>query len=214
MPKKKALITFVKAPVPGTVKTRLQADIGAEKTVKIYKSFVAALTSRCAPMKGVDKFLGCAPSDDHPFLRKIANTNGLETFNQEGKTLGERIFNAFRHCSQKGYSEIVLIGSDSPSMPVDLIKKAFSELSKNDFVIGPCFDQGLYLIGVSGNKINRLARILRLDTGKDVSMILKKLNRKNISFTMLPFWYDVDNIDDYQFLKLHLGYLDNKLHNK
>lgn len=205
---KRALITFVKAPVPGTVKTRLQADIGAEKTVKIYKSFVTALTFQCANIRGVDKFLGCAPSDDHPFLRKIAATNTMETFNQKGNTLGERIFNAFRYCAEKGYSEIVLIGSDSPSMPVDLIKKAFAGLRTNDFVFGPCFDQGLYLIGVSGSSINRLSRIIQLDTGKDVSMILKKLGQTNIKFTMLPFWYDVDNINDYQFLKLHIRYLN------
>jgi len=208
MARKKALITFVKAPVPGTVKTRLQADIGADKTVKIYKSFVTTLTSQCARIKGVDKFLGCAPSDDHPFLREIAAANALETFNQKGQSLGERIFNAFRHCSQKGYSEIVLIGSDSPSMPVDFIKKAFSELIKNDFVIGPSFDQGLYLIGVSSPKIGRLARIIQLDTGKDVSMILNKLSRTNIKFSMLPFWYDIDNINDYQFLKLHIQHLN------
>lgn len=212
MTKKKALITFVKAPVPGTVKTRLQADIGADKTVKIYKSFVTALTSQCALMKGVDRFLGCAPSDDHPFLRKIATTNSMETFNQMGETLGERIFNAFRHCAQKGYSEIVLIGSDSPSMPVDFIKKAFSELRNNDFVVGPCFDQGLYLIGITDSKLNRLSRIIQLDTGKDVSIILKKLSQTNINFTLLPFWYDVDNINGYQFLKLHLKYLNRNIH--
>jgi rSAM/selenodomain-associated transferase 1 len=210
MARKKALITFVKAPVPGTVKTRLQADIGAEKTIKIYKSFVTALTSQCSHLSGVDRFLGCAPSDDHPFLRKIADTNGMETLSQMGKTLGERIFNAFRYCAQKGYSEIVLIGSDSPSMPLAFIKQAFSELKKNDLIIGPCFDQGLYLIGVTGSKINRLSSILQLDTGKDVSMILKKLSHTNITFTLLPFWYDIDNIDDYQFLKLHLSYLNNK----
>lgn len=214
MAKKKALITFVKAPVQGTVKTRLQVDIGPERTVKIYRSFVAALTSQCSGISGVDKFLGCAPSHDHAFLRRIAKTNGMETFNQQGKTLGERIFNAFRHCAQKGYSEIVLIGSDSPSMPVDFIKKAFFELRKNDFVIGPCFDQGLYLIGVTGNNITRLASTLQLDTGKDVSMILEKLRHTNIKFTMLPFWYDVDNINDYQFLKLHLNYLNKNLHIK
>ncbi|MEW6599966.1 MAG: TIGR04282 family arsenosugar biosynthesis glycosyltransferase [Nitrospirota bacterium] len=211
MNNKKALITLAKAPVPGTVKTRLQVDMGAEKTVKIYRSFVAALTSRFAGLRGVDKFLGCTPSDEHPFLRKIAETHGMETFNQQGKTLGERIFNAFRHCARKGYTEIVLIGSDSPSMPVELIKKAFSELRKNDFVIGPCFDQGLYLIGVIDSKINRLSRTIQLDSGRDVSMILEKISRTNITLSMLPFWYDVDNINDYAFLKLHLNYLKTGL---
>ncbi|MBI4682742.1 MAG: TIGR04282 family arsenosugar biosynthesis glycosyltransferase [Nitrospirae bacterium] len=208
---KKALITFAKAPVPGTVKTRLQAGIGAEKTVEVYKSFVTELTSRCTRLKGVDRFLGCAPSNDHIFLMKIANSCGMKMFNQQGKTLGERIFNAFRHCARKGYSEIVLIGSDSPSMPVNFIRKAFSDLKKNDFVIGPCFDQGLYLIGVRKEKINVISRSIKLDTGKDVSGILNKTRQMDVKLSMLPFWYDVDNIDDYNFLKSHLEYLNKKL---
>jgi rSAM/selenodomain-associated transferase 1 len=204
---KKALITFVKAPVPGTVKTRLQVDVGAEKTVEIYKSFVSELTSKCTRLKGIDRFLGCAPSADHVFLKGIAGTHGMETFDQRGEGLGERIFNAFRHCSRKGYSELVLIGSDSPSMPVDYIRKAFSALKRNDLVIGPCFDQGLYLIGVTRSRINKISRTIQLDTGRDVSVILEKTSASDIKLSMLPFWYDVDNINDLRFLKLHLKYL-------
>ncbi len=209
---KKALITFVKAPVPGTVKTRLQADIGAGKTVEIYKAFVNEVLSGCARLKGIDRFLGCAPSKSHSFLRDMAKTYNLKTFNQRGRSLGDRIFNAFRYCSKKGYSEMVLIGSDSPSIPTDFIKKAFSDLRKNDFVIGPCFDQGLYLIGVKKDKISKISRNIQLDTGKDVTRILEKMNHLNIKLSMLPFWYDIDNIDDYQFLKSHLKYLNKRLH--
>lgn len=207
---KKALITFVKAPVPGTVKTRLQADMGTEKTVKIYKSFVIDILSLCSRLKGVDRFLGCAPTRDNDFLDRVSGKYRMQSFNQKGNSLGERIFNAFRFCAKKGYSDIVLIGSDSPSLPIDFIKKAFSELKKNDFVIGPCFDQGLYLIGVKKGKINQISRHIKFNTGKDVSMILKKLNTIKIRFFMLPFWYDVDNIDDFMFLELHRSYLNRK----
>jgi rSAM/selenodomain-associated transferase 1 len=208
---KKALITFVKAPVPGTVKTRLQADIGAKKTVKIYKSFITEILSECALLKGVDKFLGCAPTTNNPFLNKLADKYEMQSFNQQGRNLGERIHNAFRECSRKGYSEIVLIGSDSPSMPIDFIKKGFFELNKSDLVIGPCFDQGLYLIGAKKVKIDKIFSNIKLDTGEDVNMILKKTNRKNISLSMLPFWYDVDTVYDLKFLKLHLKYLNKTL---
>ncbi len=204
---KNALIIFVKAPVPGTVKTRLQASIGAEKTVEIYKSFVKGLTMKCTRLQGLDRFMGCAPSKDHAFLREIAQSRGMKMFNQRGATLGERIFNAFRYCSRKGYENIVLIGSDSPSLPVAFIKRAFSALAKKDFVIGPCFDQGLYLIGARKEKINELSRSVKIDTGKDVSKILKTLSDSTIRFSLLPFWYDIDTIDDYRFLKLHVIYL-------
>jgi hypothetical protein len=208
---KKALITFAKAPVPGTVKTRLQADIGAEKAVETYKAFVTEILSTCVRLRDVDRYLGCAPSMNHPFLKDMARRYNMKTFTQRGGSLGEKIFNAFRYCARKGHSEIVLIGSDSPSMPINLIRKAFLELKKNDFVIGPCFDQGLYLIGVTKGNINRIDRNINLDTGKDVSMILDKLHHINIGFSMLPFWYDVDNIDDFRFLKLHLQYMNKKL---
>jgi rSAM/selenodomain-associated transferase 1 len=208
---KKALITFVKAPVPGTVKTRLQSDIGAEQTVEFYKSFVTLILSKCVRLKGIDRFLGCAPAEDHIFLQEVAKKYKMKTFEQRGKDLGERIFNAFRYCSRKGYSEIVLIGSDSPTIPLDYIKKAFDELRKNDFVVGPCFDQGLYLIGAKKEKINKIFLNIKLDTGEDVNMILKTMSNIKISFSMLPFWYDVDNIDDLKFLKLHLDYLNKNL---
>ncbi len=208
---KKALITFVKAPVPGTVKTRLQPHLAPEKIVKLYKSFLTEIVSLCAHLKGVDTFLGCAPTRDDAFLIKLAMKYKMQRFNQRGKNLGERIFNAFKDCSEKGYSKIVLIGSDSPSIPIDFIKKAFFELRKNDFVIGPCFDQGLYLVGTRKDKINTIFRNIKLDTGKDVNMILKKTHNMNITLSMLPFWYDVDNIEDLKFLKLHLAYLNKKL---
>ncbi len=207
----KALIVFAKAPVPGTVKTRLQADLGAEKTVAVYRSFVAEVTSQCARLKGADRFLGCAPSKDNDFLKDIAVSRGMKMFNQRGGSLGAKIFNAFRYCARKDYSEIVLIGTDSPSLPVNLIKKAFDALRKNDLVIGPCFDQGLYLIGLKKDKITRLSQNILIDTGRDVSGILETAGRLNIKLSMLPFWYDIDRIDNYNFLKLHLAHLNKTL---
>lgn len=208
---KKALITFAKAPVAGTVKTRLQVDVGAERTVEIYKSFVVEILHQCSRLKGVDRFLGCAPTKNDDFLSGLALKYNMRTFNQSGDSLGDRIFNAFKYCSRKGYSEIVLIGSDSPSIPVDLIKKAFLELKKKDLVIGPCFDKGLYLIGARKEKVNKISRSIELDTGEDVNVILKRVDDAGISLSMLPFWYDIDNITDLNFLKLHLKYLGRKL---
>jgi rSAM/selenodomain-associated transferase 1 len=207
---KRALIVFVKAPVPGNVKTRLQPCIPQEKVLEIYKSFVIDTLDTCSGLRRIDKFLGCSPIKEDDFLRAMSKNYKMKTFIQRGKNLAERIFNAFKDYFRKGYSEIVLIGSDSPTLPLDYIKMGFDELKKNDFVIGPCFDQGLYLIGARKRKINDIFQQLRLDTGEDVSTILKLVNTLNIKFSMLPFWYDVDTIEDLRFLETHRQYL-NKL---
>ncbi len=208
----KALITFAKAPVPGTVKTRLQADIGAAKAVATYKAFVTEVISQCANLKNVDRFLGCSPTVSDPFLKGLADSHGLQRFKQHGDSLGARIFNAFKYCSKKGYSKIVLIGTDSPSLPLSFIRKAFSELEKKDFVIGPCFDKGLYLIGMSKENISLISRNIKIDTGKDVNGIIDKVREIDIRMSMLPFWYDIDTIGDLEFLKQHLTYLRKNLH--
>ncbi|GBD97935.1 MAG TPA: glycosyltransferase [Nitrospirae bacterium] len=208
---KKAIITFVKAPLPGTVKTRLQADMGAEKTLEIYKSFVSEVTSQCAGLRGMDKFLGCTPTKNNDFLMQIARKCNMKTFNQRGNDLGKKIVNAFRDHFKKGYTEIVLIGSDSPTIPKEYIRRAFHELKKNDFVFGPCCDGGLYLIGVKNKIEPAIFKNIPWDTAEVLNLTLQNLYNLNIRFSMLPFWYDVDNIDDLKFLRLHLRYLNKNL---
>ena len=207
----KALLTFVKAPVPGTVKTRLQADLDAKKTVEIYKSFIRETLSQCSRLKETDRFLGCAPSKNHPFLKEMADTYGLATFNQRGEDLGKKIVNAFKDYFKKGYSEIVLIGSDSPTIPGAYIKQAFNALKKKDFVVGPCCDGGMYLIGARKKIEPGIFKNIPWDTSEVLNLVMEKLFQLNINFSLLPFWYDVDNIDDLKFLELHLQYLNKKL---
>ena len=204
---KKALITFVKAPVKGTVKTRLQKDISQERTLKIYKSFIEKILSECISLHGVDRYLGCAPSDEHAYLQKVSKEYRLPTFNQRGNTLGLKIVNAFRDYFKQGYSRIVLIGSDSPTMPKEFIEQAFHELQSKDFVVGPCCDGGMYLVGAKKTIEPKIFHRIPWDTSDVLNMVLSKLYRYNINFSLLPFWYDVDTIDDFNFLKLHLRYL-------
>ncbi len=204
---KKALIVFVKAPVPGMVKTRLQPHLAPDKIVKLYKSFVTEIISRGVKLKGVDKFLGCAPTRNNDFLRQVTKTYKLKIFDQSGKNLGEKIVNAFQDYFKKGYSEIVLIGSDSPTMPIEYMKKAFLELKENDFVIGPCCDGGLYLIGAKKKIIPNIFHNIPWDTGEVLNRVLEKINSSGIKFSMLPFWYDVDTIEDLKFLENHRKYL-------
>jgi rSAM/selenodomain-associated transferase 1 len=207
----KALVIFVKAPLLGRVKTRLEPHLAPDKIVKLYKSFVTEIISKCVHLRGVDKFIGCSPTKDDDFLKGLTVTYNIRSFNQQGKDLGEKIVNAFRDYLKKGYAKVVIIGSDSPTIPVDYIKKAFFELKKNDFVLGPCCDGGLYLVGAKRKIIPSIFHNIPWDTSKVLNKTLKKLNSLGIRFSMLPFWYDVDTIEDLRFLENHLKYLSKKV---
>lgn len=208
---KKALITFAKAPVPGTVKTRLQTDLEPDKVTEIYKAFVNEIASRCSRLKGVDRFLGCTPTKKHSFFREIARKYKLKSFDQRGENLGEKIINAFQDYFKKGYAEIILIGSDSPTIPMHYIRKAFASLQRYDFVLGPCCDGGLYLIGARKKIIPRIFHDIPWDSSKVLNKTLDNIEPLGMSTYLLPFWYDVDTIEELRFLKKHLRYLKRKI---
>ncbi|MBI5098064.1 MAG: TIGR04282 family arsenosugar biosynthesis glycosyltransferase [Nitrospirae bacterium] len=207
---KNALITFVKAPVPGRVKTRLQTDLEPDKVAEIYKTFIAEIVAQCDRLKEADRFLGCAPSKNHAFLKEIAKKYKLKSFDQRGTNLGEKIVNAFSDYLKKGYSKIVLIGSDSPTIPMSYIKKAFAALDKHDFVLGPCCDGGLYLIGASKKIVPDIFLDISWDSSKVLNKTLDNIEHLDIKLFLLPFWYDVDTINELKFLKKHLRYLNRE----
>jgi rSAM/selenodomain-associated transferase 1 len=208
---KKVLTVFVKAPVSGKVKTRLQADLGPRNTLRTYKSFIKDIISSCSELRGMDKFMACAPSCDDRFLKGMAKTWKVETFSQHGRTLGDKIVNGFNECFARGYSKVVIIGSDSPTIPLEYIRKAFQQLRNKDFVVGPSCDGGMYLVGARKRVEPKLFRSIPWDTSEVLNMVLDNLFRFKIKFSLLPFWYDVDDINDLRFLKLHLRYINKEL---
>jgi rSAM/selenodomain-associated transferase 1 len=208
--KKKALIVFVKAPVPGKVKTRLQPELEPEKIVEIYKSFITEIVFKCIRLKEADTFVGCAPAKNNEFLQRVTFTHKLPSFNQRGNNLGEKIVNAFRDHFKKGYRDIVLLGSDSPTIPTEYIRKAFAALEKNDLILGPCCDKGLYLIGARKSIVPAIFQNIAWDTNEVLGAVMKKLYSLDIRFSLLPFWYDVDTIEDLKFLEIHRQYLNRK----
>lgn len=72
---------------------------------------------------------------------------------QRGHDLGQRLERAFRHLLRRHVAAVV-IGTDSPLLPVRILRTALGELRLCDAVLGPCPDGGYYLIGLR-----------RLDTG-------------------------------------------------
>ena len=72
------IAVFAKAPVPGEVKTRLVATLGAEGAARLHERLVeralaTALAARLGPVT-----LWCAPDQSHAFFRQCAARHGVE----------------------------------------------------------------------------------------------------------------------------------------
>ena len=85
-------------------------------------------------------------------LKKAKNT-GLPVFHfsdkdQVGATFGERFTNAIANVFERGFSNIITIGNDTPHLKTQHLRHTAQQLAMGKTVIGPSNDGGFYLLGL------------------------------------------------------------------
>lgn len=202
----KTLIIFAKAPFPGKVKTRLQPDLPPSFSSRLQEAFVRDAIALAGDIKGVRLFLACSPDVEDPLFQDIARRERVELMVQQGADLGERMEAAIRSRMAGGDRRVVIIGTDSPTLPRQYLEEAFDRLEKTELVLGPSCDGGYYLVGVSV-LLPELFRGIPWGTGDVLWMTLQRVRERGIRVSLLPFWYDVDTLTDLRFLVHHLHLL-------
>lgn len=138
-----ALIVFARRPCLGAVKTRLATTLGDEAALHIYRRLLEH-TRREAAGVDCDRFLFLT-GDGEELL-----WDGFTVLEQSSGHLGIRMSAAFRALFGKGYSRVLVIGSDCPALTYFAIEAAFTALHFHDAVVGPATDGGYYLLGTGG----------------------------------------------------------------
>ena len=198
---KNALVIFARDPVVGQVKTRLNPFLDLQTTCDLYTCFLSDSLDKICAVESTDCFVGIYPSSSSGYFEKLDPSLSINTFVQEGKDLGDRMKNTFSARFADGYEEVVIIGADSPSLPLVYIEQAFS--SEKDVVLGPSIDGGYYLIGMRGNLTDVFDGIA-WSGDRVLKDTFCKLESNDVSLELLPVWYDVDRSNDLIFLKTHL----------
>ena len=208
-----AIVMFSKAAEPGKVKTRLTSHMSDLEAAFFHEAFVLDTLDSLSTLKNSDRYLACHPDKEHNFFKELEESFDIKPFNQKGEDLGERMENAFCYLREMGHKEIVIIGSDSPTLPVEILDEAFERLKKCELVIGPSLDGGYYLIGISGNVPDLFSRI-EWGTDKVFEETLQKARANNLHFSVLPFWYDIDTIKELRFMAIHLDAMNDGNHGR
>lgn len=199
MKKTEALIIFAKAPIPGQVKTRLQAHLSPEECRDLYASFIIETVKQAKKIIKADIFLFCHPDIEDLFFQKVSAGFGIRLIAQNGNDLGERMDNAIKDGLKMGYNKVVVIGSDSPDLPYEYVEDGFERLGSFDMVVGPCRDGGYYLIG--GRRELPVFNSIPWSSDKVFEMTLEKARKHGITFSVLKEWYDIDSWEDLQQLR-------------
>ena len=197
---------FVKQPVAGKVKTRLAAEIGESAVTECYAAFVRDLVE-IFQTTGDDRFLCYAPAngESEAYFQTLAENN-YQLWPQPESILGARLQQFFDDSFTNNSQRVIVIGSDSPSLPVEVVSSAFDQLQHVDCVIGPATDGGYYLLGQRAESrplfddINWSKPTVFLDT----IALMKQLK---LTYAILPPWYDIDTQADLTLLAGHLAAL-------
>ena len=194
MPTDPALLIFVKYPEPGKVKTRLAATIGAELAAQLYQEFVRQTLELTLQSQVAARFITFTPVDKESALKKLFPGPGQWFPQENSPDLGVRIQRAIQHVQQQGYSQVITIGTDSPSLPAEYLDQAATALLQHDLVLGPATDGGYYLIGLKNNAPAELFSGIDWSTEHVLRQTLQRAGQLRLSVQQLPNWYDVDDI--------------------
>ena len=205
------LVVFAKEPVPGKVKTRLAETLGADAAAEIYLAFLADLRDRFRTTAD-NRYVAYTPGAARTFFAQFFGDD-YRLVPQGDGDLGERMARVFEthlrgeHVGREGTGvRVVVVGSDSPTLPLGRVRDAFALLAENDVVLGPACDGGYYLVGC-----RRPAERLfdDIDWGKSLVLLetVQRLSGGSMRLALLDPWYDVDTIEDWQMLQGHASAL-------
>ena len=198
-------ILFVKSPVSGAVKTRLQPQLSADEAATLYRAFVRDCAESLAKTSAQRKLIAYTPASARPAIEDLlggSNTGSLAP--QSDGDLGARMDHMMRQSFSEGSERTVIVGSDTPSLPASTIDAGLQLLCESDLVLGPCLDGGYYLIG-QRQPDSSVFEGIDWSTGQVLQQTLEAAEAaRHLNVRLLPPWYDVDTAADAALLRLHL----------
>lgn len=193
---------FAKVPTPGQVKTRLAHTVGAPTAAALYGLFLRQMLSRLTPLRYC-KTIVHWPAGEGDYFSYFAE-HDWQVEPQCPGDLGTRMGSFFESRFAAGDRKVVLIGSDSPDLPRELIDAAFAHLETTEVVLGPSHDGGYYLIGMSKFHPEVFQR-MPWSTNRVLAETVARLERGGTPHVLLDPWYDVDDGADLEDLLARLA---------
>jgi rSAM/selenodomain-associated transferase 1 len=197
----RVLGVFAKQPVPGRVKTRLARETSPAWAAQVAAALLADVLQRVSTV-AARRVIACAPAEAQEWFAALAQDRFELTAQADGN-LGERLQQFF---AAQQANAVVVIGTDSPTLPVAFIEHAFEQLATADLVLGPAGDGGYYLIGC-GRQLPPVFDGIAWSSPSVLGETVRRLADPSWRLALLPPWYDVDTLADWRMLCGHVAAL-------
>ena len=203
-----AIGIICKAPQPGHSKTRLAKAIGVVAASELSACFLRDIATA---IEAVPQALGrrgysvYAPEGTEHIMRRLLPA-GFGLLLQAGDDLGQVLLGATRALLVAGHDCVLLVNGDSPTLPPRLLVQAIEALREpgDRMVLGPASDGGYYLIGLKRPHRELFAQIA-WGTDTVARSTCARAAEIALATTLLPEWYDVDDIETLRWLQEELA---------
>jgi len=198
---RKRLIIFTRYPEPGTTKTRMIPELGAEGAADLQRGMTNHLVSKVKTLME-QRSVEVEIRFDGGSERLMRDWMGPSfTYGHQGRgDIGRRMQHALVEGFQNGYTSIVIIGSDIPDISTAIIDRAFQELEKTNLVLGPAGDGGYYLLGMrkadKDQAYPELFEGINWGTNQVLSQTIAAASQLGIGYALLDTLQDVDRPED------------------
>jgi rSAM/selenodomain-associated transferase 1 len=193
---------MVKAPRPGLAKTRLIPALGAAGAAALARAFVIDTAAR-AREAGVAAVVLATPADA---VEDLAVLTGLPALAQREGDLGARISGAFADLFATGAAAVLLIGADSPTLPVEHLRGALALAAAHPdaLVLGPAADGGYWGVALA-RPVPGLFDAIAWGTASVLAETRAAAGRLGLTVRLAPAWHDVDAPADLVRLRSELA---------
>ena len=200
-PLSRRLLLFTKPAREGRVKTRLIGDLTAAEAAALHAAFLEDLLDR---LRAGEFELRIAwalepgeaiPEGPWPGMR------------QEGGDLGERLYRALHDAAAAGAGAVAALGSDHPTLPLEIVHRAFETIESGaDVVLGPAEDGGYYLIALRAGAVTpRLFAEIAWSTDQVLAATMDRCRELGFVVKLLPEASDVDTPEDLRRLAARMA---------
>ncbi len=195
---------MVKVPGAADVKTRLRPMLSAAQCDSLSVCFLQDTIA------GIEKnfkniIVAFTPEHGREQLKNILGEHHT-LIAQRGSDLGERLIAVIADAHGKGFAPVIVVGTDSPTLPPRHLAAALEHLQMHDngVSVGPTEDGGYYLIGLSKPR-EEIFRNISWSTNCVFDQTVASIKKAgDLELQILPTWHDIDEPDDLRRLGVEL----------
>ncbi len=195
------LLIFCNAPLAGRVNTRLTPPLAPDDAATLYEASLRDVIAASGRERARVELWYDAPAAEAYFEREYPH---LLRQPQASGGQGERERDAFERSFADGAERVVIMGSDSPTLPDTHLNAAFDALREAPAVAGPAQDGGYYLLGLNASawpNASKLFEGIAWSSPEVMKQTLQRAAAADIELRLLPGWYDVDVPADLDLLR-------------